>query len=121
MMSLNRRCKQANSLIRDIVNGTNIVNVQTYTVDNILNDISINNVSLISLTINGAELEAIEGMSKTLEIYSPRLSVAGWYLRNGQPIWKIIVPLLKDKGYRTVLGNRGRVLAWKDRDDANGT
>lgn len=115
MMSLHRSYKQANSLVQDIIKETetNTVQVQTDTIDNILDELNVANVSVISLTINGAELEAIEGMSKTLEAYSPRLSIAGWYLRDGTPIWRKARSLLKEKGYETVKGNKGRVFAWK--------
>jgi len=114
--SLHRSYQQANSLVQDIVKGTNTVQVHTDTIDNILDDLGITDVSLISLTINGAELEAIEGMSKTLETCSPRLSIAGWYLRDGHPVWERAMSLLKEKGYETVKGNKGRVFAWKENE-----
>ena len=116
VMSLHRSYRQANSLVQDIITKTetNTVQVQTDTIDNILDDLGITDVSLINLTINGAELEAMEGMSKTLETCSPRLSIAGWYLRDGHPIWERAVSLLKEKGYETVKGNKGRVFAWKE-------
>lgn len=115
-MSLHRSYRQANSLVQDIIKETetNTVQVETDTIDNILDDLGVTDVSLVSLTINGAELEAIEGMSKTLETCSPRLSIAGWYLRDGHPIWERAVSLLKEKGYETVRGNKGRVFAWKE-------
>lgn len=124
MLALHRSYKQANSLVQDIITETetNTVQVQTDTIDtidNILNDLGVTDVSLISLTINGAELEAIEGMSKTLETCSPRLSIAGWYERDGHPIWERAVSLLKEKGYETVKGNKGRVFAWKEKRDIN--
>lgn len=111
-----RSSKQANSLVQDLIKKTetNTVQVRADTIDNILNDYGITNISMISLTINGAELEALEGMSKTLENYSPRLSIAGWYQRSGQLIWKGAMALLKKKGYKTLKSRDGKVFAWKE-------
>jgi FkbM family methyltransferase len=106
--------RQGNSLITDVVNSSHTVSVQTTTVDAILRNLNGHCVDLISITINGAEVEAVEGMQDTLKHCDHlRLSIAGWYKRNGRPIAEIISPILREHGFDVVHGQKGGVLAWK--------
>jgi len=69
---------------------------------------------LISITINGAEVEAVEGMKDNLaRCRHIRLSIAGWYKRGNQRICKIILPMLKESGLSVFIGRKGGVIAWK--------
>ena len=103
--------RQANSLIQDVVGLTTKVPVETTTVDEILGG---DCVDAISITINGAEVEAIEGMSDTLERCKHlRLSIAGWYKRDGIRICDIISPIFHKAGFNVEVGRKGGVLAWK--------
>jgi hypothetical protein len=66
------------------------------------------------MTINGAEVEALQGMKRILLSNKPmRLSIAGWYKRDGRRICDIIVPVLREAGFETAVGRLGGVLAWK--------
>lgn len=106
--------RQANSVITDIVSSTAKVAVQTTTVDEIIHMRGKEQVDHISLTVNGAEVEAVEGMKRTLSAMSKvRISAAGWYTRNGQRICHIISPRLKDLNFNIAVGKAGGVFAWK--------
>jgi FkbM family methyltransferase len=104
---------QRNSLVADVVTERNRVTVPTDTVDSMVRDLALTKVSLVSVTINGAEVEALQGMEQTLSSYGPRLSIAGWYRRNGVPVHEIAAPYVKKFGYEVVVGPVGRVYAWK--------
>lgn len=73
---------------------------------------SLEKVSLVSLTINGAELEAIRGMRRTLNLHRPKTVVAGWYKRDGVAICDLAARELDSLGYQSAIGSRGRLSAW---------
>ena len=107
---------QLNSLVGGIVAEDKSRLTETVSVDSIVEDLELRKVSLVSLTVNGAEIEAIHGMEKTLRDLRPRLSIAGWYERSGQPIYQEVTNLLEANGYETRVGRLGRVYGWAKRE-----
>jgi len=95
---------------RSLIEGTSGMEIEGITIDSL----KLDRVNFISMTINGAELEALEGARETLEKLHPNLSIIGWVYREGQPIWKRVKPMLESFGYTCLVGGRGRVIAWKD-------
>ena len=95
---------------RSLIEGIPTVEVEGIAIDSL----KLDRVDFISFTINGAELEALEGARQTLERLHPNLSVIGWVYRDGQPIWKRVKPYLESLGYKCLVGGRGGVLAWKE-------
>jgi len=111
-LELQKTSRQANSLITGIVDSTSTVPIQTTSVDAILKEVGC--IDIISMTVNGAEVEAIEGAKKTLQQCEHiRLSIAGWYKRDGKRICDIISPVLQEMGLEVVVGQKGMVLAYK--------
>jgi FkbM family methyltransferase len=104
---------QRNSLVSDVVTERDRVTVPTDSVDNIVRDLGLTKVSLVSVTINGAEIEALQGMEQVLTTHAPPVTLAGWYRRDGVPVHETAVPLLRGFGYQTIVGRVGRVYAWK--------
>jgi FkbM family methyltransferase len=106
--------RQANSIIPSMVASQQGVEVDVTTVDDILRTHNIKSLDRLSLTINGAEVEAVNGMQETL-VSSPRLrmSIAGWYKRDGRRICDIISPVLIQHGFHVAVGRDGGVIAWK--------
>jgi len=114
VLDLSKSSRQANSLITNIVEPLNSSTVETTTVDEIVQMLDSRRVDFISLTVNGAELEAVKGMKETLTNCSHiRLSIAGWYKRDNKRICEIIYPLLREYGLQVAVGRKGGVLAWK--------
>jgi len=106
--------RQANSLISEVVHSGSAIQVPTVTIDGILEDFGMDSIDRVSITINGAEVEALRGMGSTLAASENlRLSIAGWYKYNGKRVCDIISPLLQGYGYRVLAGRKGGVLAWK--------
>jgi|GEM_PF-2011555 len=106
--------RQANSLISEVVDSDKSCKVKTITIDSILRKTSLSSINRISLTINGAEVEAVEGMRSAVENSGLlRVSAAGWYKRNGQRISDLIAPKLRSYGLQVSVGRDGGVLAWK--------
>jgi FkbM family methyltransferase len=109
-----RGSRQANSLVGEVVNPSDSIQVEVTTIDDLLCKLEIKNVDLVSITINGAEVEAIEGMKKTLMNSDHiRMRIAGWYERDGRRISDIISPMLTKYGYEIAIGTDGGLLAWR--------
>jgi hypothetical protein len=68
-------------------------------------------LDMLSLTLNGAEPEALDGAANALRALRPRVRLAGWYTRGGEKIWSLAKPRLEAHGYRVHVGRRGNVLA----------
>ena len=66
---------------------------------------------LLSLTLNGAEVETLAGAAETLTHFRPRIRLAGWYSRDGRKIWQITQEQLAGHGYDVFVGKRGNVMA----------
>lgn len=108
--------RQANTLIEGgggIIQPKRTMSIEVDTLDNILRDLGIVNVDFISIEINGAEIEALEGMRETLDqdVIS-NLVIAAPYHRFGQPSYKIVASALQNKGLSTLVDN-GKVYASK--------
>lgn len=87
--------------------------IEADTVDNILREIGIEHVDFVKIAVNGAEFEVLKGMEKTLE-EDVKLWVKGHALMRGEPINKVIVPFLKDKGFLTQTVGGGTAPVTKD-------
>lgn len=99
-MSFYRGKKLDNSLFEGIVDANNSSTIDIDNVDNILNHLKIEKADVIFVTINGAELEALKGMKKTLSRH-PNLFVAAMYETNGKPNYITVIKILEERGYKT--------------------
>jgi FkbM family methyltransferase len=102
---------QANSLVSEVHTGERTVTVLTITIDGLVESQSIQRVDMISLTLNGAEAEALQGAEKTLADHQPRILLAGWYERDGKLIAEICREILEPQGGRVFVGPRDNTLA----------
>ena len=102
---------QANSLLSEVHKGKTTERVRTITIDRIVDDYNLEKVDMLSLTLNGAEVEAIDGAVHTLKKFRPRIRLAGWYQRNGRKISEITRSQLEPLGYKVFVGSRGNTMA----------
>lgn len=80
--------------------------IETDTLDNILNEIAVGHVDFVKITVNGAELEVLKGMEETLK-GDVKLYVKGCALKDGEPINRIIASFLKNRGFITNVLSEG--------------
>lgn len=81
--------------------------IEVDTVDNIVADLGIDRVDYVEITVNGVELEVLEGMPNTLQ-HAKRLFLAG-YARDsesGEPTNERTSRYLKNQGFRTTITRR---------------
>ena len=102
---------QSNTLVGEIYQGPQTQKVETITIDTIVESFDLHKVDMVSLTLNGAEVEAIDGGARTLREFRPRIRLAGWYTRQGRKIWSLTKDKLEPLGYRVYVGPRGNVMA----------
>jgi len=91
--------------------GATVERVKTITVDKIVEMYGLNKLDLLSLTLNGAEVEAIKGAQRTLTDLRPRIRLAGWYTRGGKKISALTKVQLEALNYRVFIGPRGNTMA----------
>jgi FkbM family methyltransferase len=85
--------------------------VPTIKIDTLCDKFGIERLDMISLTLNGAEPETVDGAVAALRRFRPRIRAAGWYTRDGVKIWQILKDKLVPLGYRIFVGPRGSLLA----------
>ncbi|MBT6118963.1 MAG: FkbM family methyltransferase [Rhodospirillaceae bacterium] len=110
-MALGTGIAQANSLIADMVSLDDGAEINVTTVDRILEDNGVDRLDMLSLTINGAEVEALAGARRALEHHRPRIRLAGWYRRNGERIADTARNVLEEADYWVYTSAHGDVLA----------
>ena len=101
---------QKNSLSPDVakVNAREI-SVDVNTIDDIVAEKGFGSPSLVILTVNGVELEALQGMEAVLKGSNVNLVVAAKYVVNGRPVLDAVLEFLHAKGYETILDRYGFV------------
>lgn len=102
---------QANSLIREVQQGRERYLVKTITIDGAVAYFGLDKLDMLSLTLNGAEVEALRGADRTLRTLRPRIRLAGWYEREGRKVSEIVGEQLEPYGYQVIVGRRGNVMA----------
>jgi FkbM family methyltransferase len=111
-MELESGYAQDNSLVTELVHhGKHSQVVETLTVDSIVERFDLDRVSMLSLTVNGAEVEGLLGADKTLRKMRPRIRLAGWYYRGDRRIADIAAEILLEYDYQTFIGPRGNTMA----------
>lgn len=112
-ITLRRTSRQANAIDPSVVKGGGAEIVRTTSLSELVNEME-GTVDLLSLTVNGAEVEALEGMSDLKPPQLPRRVLApGWYLKENEPRAKMIVPLLRGHGYEVAKTPGNLVFAWR--------
>lgn len=102
---------QANTLVAEVHHGDQTERVRTISIDQIVEEQRLQKVDMLSLTLNGAEVEALDGAERTLADLRPRIRLAGWYERQGRKIWSITKEQLERHRYRVFVGKRGNTMA----------
>jgi FkbM family methyltransferase len=104
--------RQRNTLVKlEKLQDNTGIEVRVDTLDNLLNEWGIKPIDLLFLTVNGAEIEAIEGLCQCLPQVKG-IFVAAPYERDGNPNSDICRVLLKERGCRILSSsNLNRVIA----------
>lgn len=108
-LTFQRQYRQRSSAKDDVVKKNFEITVSSDTIDNILADLNIEKIDFVRIQVNGAEIETLKGMEKTLE-NRPRLSIANIYSssdKNGETV----ISFLHKLGYSIIHGS-GNIYAY---------
>jgi len=97
---------------RSLVYGRKKVDTSTCTIDETVKYLNLSRVDFISLTVNGAEFDALNGAVNVLKTFHPVLSVTGWVKLNGAPVYRPCIELLHALSYKCELTPDKRIIAW---------
>lgn len=90
--------------------GTVVVKLRT--LDEIVENLGIAKVDFIKMDIEGAELEALAGMSRVLSSTRPFLAIASYHLREGSTTSSRVEAILTGFGYSARTGHRWHTTTW---------
>ncbi len=76
------------------------IRVEAESLDNILTELRIESVDFVKMDIEGSEIEALDGMNKTLESVV-QLAIAAYHPVKGRLTHPIIIPRLEQLGFKT--------------------
>jgi FkbM family methyltransferase len=79
-------------------------------------NISPKEISLIKMDIEGAEIEALEGMKGILKKGSPFLAIASYHWRDDKQTYKKVEEILKKAGYKVKTGYHKHLTTWAWKD-----
>jgi len=73
--------------------------IEVDNIDNILKQLGIKRVNFIKMDIEGAEIEALKGMTETIKNNNVKLAIEAVHIINGEETYKVIIPQLIAKGF----------------------
>lgn len=111
-ISFNMTSRQGNAIDREVVNGNSTETVATTSIP-ALTEMLGRAADFVSLTVNGAEVEAIEGLlTMSRETLPLRIIAPGWYQKENRPRSDFLEPLFKKLGYQYVMTHGRLMFAW---------
>ncbi len=97
-LEFGREAQQRASAVAGVVQGKQTITVKASTIDQMVRDAGLTRVDLVRIQVNGAEYEALEGMTEVLRL-RPRLVVTSKYRKGVGDTVPSMEALLTDLGY----------------------
>lgn len=115
---INSTKRQANAIHSGVVMDGHKVELKTTSIKALTEQLG-GPADLVSLTVNGAEVEALESLAGMApEDYPKRMVMPGWYKLDGVPRSKMLQASLEGYDYSTLVTEHDFLIAW--REDALG-
>jgi len=73
--------------------------IMVTTIDRVVEELKLTRLDMIKMDIEGAEIEALQGSSHTLETLKPCLAVASYHKRNSENTFRAVESYLIQKNY----------------------
>jgi FkbM family methyltransferase len=81
------------------------IKIDCVDLDHLLAELGVQRVDFIKMDIEGAEIEALEGMMNTLKTGKPSLAIASYHWRDGKQTYLSLEASFKALGYQTHTGH----------------
>ena len=85
--------------------GISTSTIRTTSIDIFAKKNNLQRIDFVKMDIEGAEIEAIEGMGKAIGSWHPNLAIACYHEREGKTTGELLLPILKRLGYKAEIGN----------------
>ncbi len=83
--------------------------IRADTLDNILRELRVRKVNFIKMDIEGAEIEALKGMERTLR-KNVKLAIASYHIVNGRKTINFIIPFLRERGFKISVDKKNHII-----------
>jgi len=93
---------------------THELEIETDTIDQILQECNIGRVDHIHMTISGMEVEALKGMTNTLQINGLRFHIRSLHMKNEDLLYLQAVQILQNSGMKIIVSRS--IKKFKGRD-----
>jgi hypothetical protein len=97
----------------NIDKGDKYEEVEVDTLDNIVSGLGVKKVNYIKMDIEGAEIEAFQGMEGILKDKEVKLAIAAYHDFTGEPTYKTLVTRLETEEFQVVNTGDGMLYAKK--------
>ncbi len=85
---------------------THTIDIDTDTLDNIINEFGFHDVDHIQMTISGLELAALQGADRTLKADGLRIHIRSLHRQNGKLIYTQVADTLRGYGMQVTIGKQ---------------
>ena len=104
---------QANAIASDVINSSAKIAITTTSIAELTGMLS-QAADLVSLTVNGAEVEALDSLDDMpVDMRPLRMVMPGWYPTDDSPRSDILQAKLDKLGYKTLITKHRFVMAWR--------
>ena len=93
---------------------THTIEIETDTIDNILNECGFQNVDHIHMTISGLELAALEGSDRTLKSDGLRIHIRSLHKQDGELIYSQVAEKLRGYGMEVTISKQMKGFEGRD-------
>ncbi|MEL6681456.1 MAG: FkbM family methyltransferase [Pseudomonadota bacterium] len=113
VVQMNVTENQANAIASNVINSSKKVDIKTTSIEELTNMVG-GPADLVSLTVNGAEVEALDCLEAMPPDDRPlRMVMPGWYPADGLHRSDILQAKLKELSYVTLVTKHRFVIAWR--------
>jgi FkbM family methyltransferase len=104
---------QANAIASDVITSADKIDIPTTSIAELTEMLGAP-VDLVSMTVNGAEVEALDSLDAMPQETRPlRMVMPGWYPTDDSPRSEILCAKLTQLGYQTLVTKHQFVIAWR--------
>ena len=112
-VAMNITENQANAIASDVISSTKKIDIPTTSIAELTGMLG-KPADLVSLTVNGAEVEALDSLNDMpVDLYPLRMVMPGWYPTDDSPRSDILAGKLEKFGYKILVTNHRFVMAWR--------
>ena len=84
--------------------GATLINLQVHSLLSLAESLDMPRLDFVKMDIEGAEVEAVEGLGPLLERFKPRFAIASYHVRGGKITSEVLEPIFRSYGYQVRTG-----------------